>query len=424
MRTFACEKYKTIRMKKVFGLLVFALLATATYGAGFRVALQSTKQQAMGHVGAGMKVGPSSVFFNPGALALMEKGGVSLSGSAVLGHVSYNQPGTSITSELVDNVGTPFAIYGNFNINEKLAGGLGVYTPYGNKVEWPDDWTGRGISQLVDLKSIFIQPTLSYQLGEKVGIGAGLIYAVGEVTLERGIPALTTVPEPDISLATDGFASGIGFNAGFFYEPTDDMSFGLNYRSKVEVEAEQGIVTTTNIPASAAGLFSGTRFDATLPLPAEVAIGAGWKVSERFTLGADINYIVWSQYKELKFDYNGPIGGSTETIIPQNWEDAVTLKLGGQYMASESLTLRGGGYYDYTPIPDATLAPITPDANRLGLTAGGSYTPGDKLSVDASVLYLRGEERTVLASENIAGFGQRYLNTSVVPSLGFGYSFN
>ena len=269
-------------MKKVFGLLVFALLSSATYAAGFRVALQSTKQQGMGHIGAGLNVGPSNIFFNPGALALQDKGGIDVGGSAVLASNQYNLPGTTITHDLEDNVGTPVFLYGSFKLNDRLAGGLGVYTPYGNKVEWPEDWTGQFVSELVDLKSFFIQPTLSYQLDEKLGIGAGLIYALGTVTLERGIPAPTPTSN-DATLESDGAASGIGFNAGVFYQPTEELSFGFNYRSKVEVDAEDGLVSTSfpaNTNPAITSLFQATRFDATLPLPTEMALGAGWQVSD------------------------------------------------------------------------------------------------------------------------------------------------
>ena len=420
-----------IQMKNVITLLLLCVVASSVQAAGFRVALQSAKQQGMGHVGVGLDTGPANIFFNPGAMALSESNGISINGSAVMPNVDYNMPGTTYQTSLEDNVGTPFAAYGSFNLSESIAGGIGVYTPYGNKVEWPDNWAGRYASQSVDLKSIFIQPTLSVALNDKFGIGAGFIYALGEVTLERGIPITTAGEEPDVTLETDGFANGMGYNVGAYYRPTDEISFGFNYRSKVEVEAEDGIVTTENIPTTAQPLFDATRFDATLPLPAEMAIGAGWEVTEKFTLAADLNYTFWNSYESLDFYFNGNLGDSNGnpaepdvSVNSQDWEDSWTVKLGGDYSVNEKFALRAGGYYDFSPIPDENLAPITPDADRYGITGGFTFNPSQKFSIDGSILYINGEERTVLASESNLGLGQRYKNTAFAPALGINYSFN
>ncbi len=414
-------------MKKIYCIIVFTMMVWQAEAAGFRVALQSAKQAGMAHVGAGMSLGPESIFFNPGAVALSE-GGISFTGNAVLASTTYNLPGTAVTADLADNVGTPFALYGSYSVSDKLSAGLGVYTPYGNVVEWEDDWAGRGISQSIDLTSIFIQPTLSYQVNEKFGIGAGLIYALGTVELQRGIPNITSVPEPDLLLETDGAESGIGFNAGAFLQATDDLSFGISYRSLIEIDAEGGSITKLNFPDADAvnAIFTATEFNASLPLPAELAIGAAFDVNENLLIAADANLIFWNKYESLDFDFNGNLGGAgvTSSVNPQNWEDAWTLKLGGQYAASEKLDVRAGAYLDYSPVPDENLTPITPDSDRLNFSFGASFRPSDKFTIDGSLLFVNGEERTVLQDESAYQFAQRYKVGATVPSLGLNYSFS
>lgn len=412
-------------MKKILCVVLFTMAVWQVQAAGFRVALQSAKQGGMGHVGTGLSLGAESIFFNPGAVAFSE-GGISLSGNAVIADTTYNLPGTAVTAELADNVGTPFALYGSFSVSDDLSAGLGVYTPFGNVVEWEDDWAGRGISQGVDLVSVFIQPTLSYQLSDKLGIGAGLMYALGTVNLQRGIPNITNTPEPDVLLETDGAETGIGFNAGIYFEPTDDLSLGLNYRSEIEIEAENGTVTLLDFPDITAinALFTATEFDATLPLPAEWTFGAGYEFTDKLTIAADANYTIWSAYEALIFEFNGLLGGADSSVNPQQWEDSWTVRLGGQYSASEQIDLRAGAVLDYTPIPDRTLSPITPDADRFNYSFGGTWSPSSKFNIDGSVLVLNGEERTVLAEDSILGFGQRYKVSAIIPSLGLNYGFN
>jgi long-chain fatty acid transport protein len=61
-------------------------------------------------------------------------------------------------------VSTPFAAYGLFEIKDssKLKIGLAIYTPFGSTVQWEDGWTGRFALTRLELRAIFIQPTLSY----------------------------------------------------------------------------------------------------------------------------------------------------------------------------------------------------------------------------------------------------------------------
>ncbi len=411
-------------MKKILTIAFLVVLSSSVYAAGFRVALQSARQLGMGHVGVGMQLGAESIFFNPGALGLAEKGNISVSGNAVLANTQFNSPGSNYVAELEDNTGTPFAAYGSFRINEHLSAGLGVYTPFGSTVEWPDNWAGRGVSQLVDLSAIFIQPTLAFKMTDKVAFGVGFIYAMGDVTLKRGVPSITSSPEPDVTLETDKSASGIGFNMGLFVEPTENVSYGISYRTQVDMEAEDGLVTVDNVPSSAASLFQATRFNAKLPLPAELSFGISGNPTDRLTLAADMNYNFWSDYEQLKFDYDAVLGGSASTVVPQEWQDSWTTRIGVNYLASRKFNVRGGMYYDFSPIPDNTLSPITPDADRLGLTTGFTFNPNDRFAIDGSFLYINGKERTVQASENQFGFGQRYKITAMVPSFGINYSFN
>lgn len=401
--------------------MIFLAMASSSHAAGFRVALQSAKQLGMAHTGAGQNLGAESIFFNPGAVAMNEKGNISVSGNAIFANTKFNTPGSTYTTAIEDNIGTPFAAYGSMKLNDQWAAGLGVYTPFGNTVEWQEDWAGRFISQKVELQSIFIQPTVSYKVNDKLGIGAGFIYQLGTVDLTRAVP-ITSTPEPSVNLQNDDFATGYGYNLGVYYQVDEQVSVGINYRSRVDADLEDGNVTINNLPTGVPG-FTATKVNAELPLPAELTIGTGLEINEKITLAADMNYTFWSSYETLTFNYNGDLGGSPTTAIPQEWDDTWTVRLGGDYAANDKLNLRAGAYYDFSPVPDANLSPITPDTDRLGLTAGVSYYASNQFSVDGGFLYLKGKERTVQASESVFGFGQRYNISTAIPSLGLNYSF-
>ena len=72
----------------------------------------------------------------------------------------------------------------------------------------------------ISLKTFFYQPTLSYKITEKLGIGLGYIFANGDFSLRKGIPIQDSLGNyGEATLA--GKASGQGFNAGVYYKLND-----------------------------------------------------------------------------------------------------------------------------------------------------------------------------------------------------------
>jgi long-chain fatty acid transport protein len=200
------------------------------------------------------------------------------------------------------------------------------------------------------------------------------------------------------------------------------------------MKVKGGDATFSNIPGflQANGTFpkSGTtNFNATLPLPAVASVGVGYKLNEKVLLALDVNYSFWSAYKELKFEYDDPVNGSTTTNSKRNYVDAPTIRLGAEYMATKNLALRGGVYYDKTPVELGYMTPETPDSDRLGLTAGVGYSIGEKLRIDASFLFIDGREREQTEAD-INSVGTQtdvlpgtYKIRVIIPGISLSYNF-
>jgi long-chain fatty acid transport protein len=388
-------------MKHRNRLALCALLATTSaFAGGYQVALQGQRQIGMGHTGTALAYDASSIFFNPGGLVFTKRNNITVGGSIIRSRVAYLAPQdanapSDYTAQTESPLGTPFTFYASYGKAESnLKFGLGVYTPYGSGVKWADDWKGYAVLQELSLQSIFIQPTVSYRIGD-IGFGAGFVYALGAVDLRRGIGAIAS-SEGFSSAQLKGNASGMGYNVGVHYAYEDDFTLGISYRSKVDMKVAGGDATF-NVPSSAVliGLFpsGGTKFDATLPLPATLSFGMADKLSKRFTMAFDFNVVFWSAYKELKFDYEKPVNRALSTTSPRKYRDSYIMRIGGEYMASPKLAIRAGYYYDQTPVPDGYMTPETPDANRNGFTCGFGYKFSENFSADASFLFIEGEER-------------------------------
>ncbi|MCJ8167176.1 outer membrane protein transport protein [Pontibacter sp. E15-1] len=410
--------------RRILALLGGTLLSASAMAGGYQVNLASQRQVGMGHTGTGIQTGTASIFFNPGAMSFMRENGVTIGASLINSRIAYRAPEPTNTTALADNdFGTPFQVYGVFGINEKIKVGLGIYTPFGSGVRWGEEWNGKYGLNEIDLKAVYFQPTVSYQITDQLGIGVGFVVATGGVNLQRVLPVQGQDGQEG-SIELDGGAeTAYGFNAGVYFEPTEQLSIGINYRSKVDIKVNDGSVTFRNIPASAMGNFpDGTEFSASLPMPSTLSLGVGFKPTDQLTLAVDVSRVQWSAYENLRFDFTQPVAGSTVSESDRKYEDAMIYRIGGEYQLNEALALRAGAYYDQTPVQDGYLTPETPDSDSRGLSVGVGYKVSDNFSLDASFLYINKAKRTDAADKS-RGIAGTYKSIAYIPGLAVNFQF-
>lgn len=402
-------------MKKLI-LPLLGCIPFLMHAGGFQVNLQGTKQTGMGHLGTSFYLGASSAYFNPAMMGMGEnKINIEAGASFINSSVAFQNQETGVVEETDNPTGTPFYLYGTYAINEKVTAGLAVYTPFGSAVDWGEDWSGQYLIRDIQLRAIFIQPTVSYKLNDQLSVGAGLTYVLGSVEINRAVAAPIG---NNNSVNLEGNANGIGFNAGVHYKVNDQWSVGLTHRSKVDVELDEGDVDFT-MAASLASSFPDGKFSASLPLPSTTTLGIAYQASEKLLLSVEGSFVGWSAYESLDFDFKTNTERLEDSKNPRNYEDAIILRVGGQYSLNEQLDVRAGFYYDESPVQDAFFNPETPSTNNLGFTTGLSYNVGENFGVDASFLFISGQERE--SEYQPAGFGGKYKAVSVIPGIGLNY---
>lgn len=413
-------------MKKLLVLVLFVLVNMVAYAGGYRVSVQGQRAIAMGHTGVAVVNSAELVFFNPSGLVYLEnKLNVSAGVSGVFASALFQNEEYGISSETDSGVGTPLNLYASYKVNDWMAVGLGVYTPYGSGVTWPKDWAGSHLVNSIDLAAIYIQPVVSFKLSDHFSIGGGPIYVTGSVNFNRNASRTLTDFAGNRSNITvdDSGVSNWGWSIGAMINPTKDFHVGFNYRSEIILEAEGGEATFANFPNSTAVPANGTTtFNAKLPLPAELTVGLSYEY-KKWVFAFDYNRQFWDVYESLDLTFGN---GSTSTN-PRNYKNSSVYRLGLQYAVTEKIALRAGYYHDETPVRPGYFAPETPRNDSNGFTGGLSYAITSKFSVDASFFYLRFEE--VDASydygTNTSGgqetFGGTYKSSVFAPGIGLTY---
>jgi long-chain fatty acid transport protein len=400
-------------------------LAGSVQAGGYRVATQGQKALGMGHTGVAMTDSAESIFFNPAAITRLEADSEIVGGISLLkASTQYVNEETLADVETEDSLGTPINFYLTQRYSEKVSWGFGVYTPYGNKVAWPTDWQGSHLVNYIELRAIYLQPTIAYQISDSTSIGFGPTLVVAAVEFNRNLSSSLTDEDGNRSNVTIEAESvtAWGFNLGILHEVNEKTRLGFSYRSEVIIEARGGDADFDDVPDALSDTFSSGEFDADLPLPAELTLGIAYDYSDKLTLAFDYNYTFWDVYEELVIEFDNGL----TSVNPRNYENSSIFRFGAQYRLNEKWALRGGIYFDQSPVQDGYFAPETPRNDSIGYTAGATYMASKNLEFDFSLLILTFDEVDNSYDYYEEGgvtipFGGTY--QSAANSIGFGVTY-
>lgn len=360
-------------------------------GGGFQINTQSQKATSMGGSVTGNALDASVVFYNPGGMSMLDSNTFNLGLSALM-------PGTAFLGltggqeDMKSKVYLPAYFYGLYFLDEKSSIGLSVNSPFGLGTEWEDQWSGRYISTKAKLTTLFIQPSLGYKISDRISIGVGPVFVLGNADLNKALP-VTGADGVEATAELKGNGNGFGVNGGVMMA-FGKTSVGLNYRSSVKIKLEDGEADFNNVPSSliSNGTFvNSASFNSEITLPAVASIGIGYKVNEELLVNLDLNYTFWSVYDSLNFLF--PDHSSLDSRNARAYENSLAVRLGAQYNYSERLKIRGGLAFDQSPVQDGYVSPELPDADRLIVSAGFTLKMKKGWSVEGTLLFEDVRER-------------------------------
>lgn len=414
-------------MKKLLFLTMLGLVSAVTYAGGYRVSVQGNRALAMGHTGVAIINSAELGFHNPAGLVYLDSTFTLSAGvTPVFAQVAWQNSTTGQYAETDNPMATPFYFNAAYKLSDRVSVGLSVYTPYGSTVEWPEDWAGSHLVNNIALQAIYIQPLASVKISDKFSVGGGPILVLGSVNFNKNLNRTLTDIDGNRANATVD-ASGVtawGWSLAAMYNVNEKLKLGLNYRAEVIMKAEDGDATFENIPDTPLAPFQDTKFDAELPMPAELTVGLSYQLNDKWLFAIDYNRAFWEVYESLDIDFADP--NIPDSKNPRNYKDASIYRFGAEYKATDRLDLRVGYYYDESPVQEGYFAPETPRNDSQGFTAGLSLDVTSRLALDASFAYIRFAE--VDASydhyqENgvPVPFAGTYKSTAFITGLGVTY---
>lgn len=423
-----------MRKQLLSTVLAGAFLATATlaYGAGYKINEQGAKAMGMANAFAAQADDPTALYYNPAGIAYLKGAQINL-GSLVIAvpqteftgttPLSGNPPLGTGTTPVYEQAKRDLFIsptlYATYSLERvPVTFGLGINSIYPLAKSWDDSSTFRNQIQNISIKPINFQPTVAYRFDDwHLAVAAGLDVTHAIVSLQKTVysPYIDpTNPTPPAgayevgNLGVDGTATDVGYNLGVRWQPVPPLTFGVSYRSEItlHVKGDANFLATTPTGYGAIGLtntapfpYSRTRVTSAastdITLPDSLILAVAWKPMEKLTLEFDAERTGWSCFDKLQINFDSPqFAAFNNQPDAKNWKDAWAYKVGGQYALTKMVDLRAGYAYDTSPIPDSTLGPELPDADRHNVSFGlGLHN--DYATVDLAYMWVHFVDRTV-----------------------------
>ncbi len=375
------------------------------------------KATSMGGTFTGLATDASAVFYNPGAMSFREYSQIAAGATFNMLSSSYLSPYTGNTN-MSNKLQVPVHLYGIGRLNEKMSIGISVNTPYNLHTTWDDNWTGRYIVRETHLKALYLQPSVSYKLSDKFGIGGGPVIAFGKTFMTRSVPYNSAGGE--IGMELDGNSTGYGFNIGLFYQPSDEFTLGLDYRSAVKMNVKDGDATFSNVPASLSDTYpASTNFETEYTLPSVISAGAAYKLTRELTLCMDVNYTTWNSFDTLEFKFEN--NSHLNFGMGKNYLNAFAIRVGAQYEINDHIDVRGGFAFDSSPVRNEYVSPDNPDNDRFIFALGGTWHFGEHVDVDLAYMLQNVKERE--ATNDQYNFGGNYKSLINIFGVTVNYQF-
>lgn len=399
-------------------ITALAVLATAFSASAGGYQLNDYSVTGLGRSYAGQGImgdDYSAIAFNPAGMTLMKKSGIQTGatfvnlGADVEGLDAYE--GQHRRMKLWAPVPQFFAQY---NVNDKLALGIGVYAPFGLKTQYKADWFASDTAILSKLDIIDINASIAYKLTDKWSIGASAIarYIYGHMTNTLSLGGGTS----DFEL--DGWTKTAQF--GVMYEPTENTRFGLAYR----LRSTQQVKGDHKIEGNPLGFNQTATGWASPALPETVTLSAYHRY-KKVGFSGTARWTHWSQsfpefamrsnsnlFTTVSMDPAAALTGisNNQKVSKYNYDNSWTLTAGLDWYYNNNWTFRFGTGWDESPTHNDTTRTIRiPDNDRFWLSAGASYIQ-DNWQVDVGYAHMFGRTGKALEESDISSVPVKYKN--------------
>ncbi len=360
--------------------------AISSFGLGVRIPNQDPAAIARGNAFVATADNPSAIYYNPAGILQLSGHNAQV---GALGYMNifadYQSPSGARTENDTEIIPVPQLHYVFAPENSFYALGLGVYSPFGLSMKWPDDspFATRGIEG--KLTYITVNPVAAIRLHPTLSVAAGPTFNHSELELRQSVGLL---PGDRFKFKGDNF--GYGFNVGALWQPYEEWSFGFAYKSQVKVDHEGTASLDPDPPLP--GSFSSS---APLDFPQIITAGISFRPTKDWNIEFDVDWTDWSSVEELNVS-----GVAPATTL--NWHPSFFYEFGVTRYLKNGYNVSAGYFYSEESTSERYFLPTVPDTDLHVGSVGVGY---------------KGEHWSWAAAFQLIAGGWRKIDNNVNPSV-------
>ncbi|HTQ50680.1 MAG TPA: outer membrane protein transport protein [Candidatus Acidoferrales bacterium] len=369
---------------------------------GFRLPDQDAFATGRGEAFVATADNPSAIYYNPAGISQLEGNNLRAGVYGIDLDPQFQPPGGAPNAgQTYDNQLKYHAIpqfYYTYTPKDWIASfGLGVYTPFGLGVIWPQDTGFNTVATEGKLFSDTINPVVSFKLLPSLSFGGGIMVNYAQIKLQQGIAPIPPAASGASMFSFDGDGWNVGFNLGALWQPIQQLSFGATVRSGTTMNFKGQ--TETILPPfypNTSPNFSSANSKWSFPL--DVAGGVSYRPTEKWNLEFDADYTDWGTLGTVNLNQSTPpfFMGST-TPIPLNWSSSWYFEWGATRYLDHGWHVNAGYIFNQNSVPNPNYTPFVADMNRHFLSVGLGRK-GKNLDFDIAYQFGYGPNHTVSGS--------------------------
>ncbi len=397
--TFSKDERESLRMQAkkclfcILTMLVQILSATSACAAAFDLPDQDAFPIGRGMAFVATADNPSAIYYNPAGITQLQGHNLRAGVYGLHLSTSYESPGGGSFDNKNPWHAIPQFYYAYTPQELPMSFGLGVFSPYGLSMKWPENTGFRSIGTEGSLTYMTINPVVAWKVVPRLSIAAGVTFNYADIDLRQGF---TPIPNND-QFRFHGDGTDVGFNLGLLWQVCSKVYLGLGYRSGTEMKFDGHTDTSMVSPTPFA-----VRSDAggVLPFPQKIIGGISYRPTPKWNLEFNVDWTDWNRLNTVTIRQATPAPGFPAAVpLVLNWKSSRYWEFGATRYFDNRWHVSTGYIFNENSMPDANYDPVIADMDRHFWSFGTGFK-GNHFDFDVAYQFGYGPSRTVSGSNN------------------------
>ncbi len=406
--------------KAIFALLlglIFSLSADKAFAAGsgaFRIEVVDAAAMGKGAAVVAQADNPSAIYYNPAGMTQLDgKLNISLGASIIQPFTTYKNNSGNET-DMRRQIFTIPNILAVSNLGlEKFAFGIGTTSNWGTGTYWAEDSFSKYVATKSDFNTQTVMFSGAYDINDNLSIGVSADYVKSNINKKKKVDNVIS-EDGDFQLKGKDNSSW-GYRLSSLYKLNKKHSFGIMYRSPIDIKFKGKLYIDNLNPAIYGGYNFGSTYEtevtSKMTLPQSILLGYCYKPDDKWRFEFDVEWMDWASIQEEKIDYPSETDATRLSIlnngnpVPKDWHSTFSYAIGTEYKINDFLKLRGGYFFHKSPIPGTNFEPSLPDATSNSVTVGAGINLNKNTTLDFAYAAMFFDKRKISTTvhENIDG---------------------